>query len=66
MNYDFCTLRMDGLVEWTFRLFDQDGSGKMSSDEFKTMCKLCLGDDASKPGTKAYDQTMTLMKGLSK
>jgi len=45
MTFDFCTLRMDGLVEWTFKLFDPDGSGKMSAQEFKEMARLCMGDD---------------------
>ena len=58
MTYDFCTLRMDGLVEWTFKLFDPDGSGKMSADEFKEMCRLCIGDAAATPGTKQYAQTI--------
>ena len=35
--FDFCTLPMDGLVEWTFRLFDPDGSGVMNKEEFKQM-----------------------------
>lgn len=45
MIYDFCTLRMDGIVEWTFKLFDPDGSGKMSAAEFKEMARLCMGDE---------------------
>ena len=66
MNYDFCTLRMDGIVEWTFKLFDADGSGKMTTEEFKEMCRLCLGDSAGTPGTKDYDTTMGLLKSLSR
>ena len=34
-TYDFCTLKTDGLVDWTFKIFDPDDSGSMTIKEFK-------------------------------
>jgi Ca2+-binding EF-hand superfamily protein len=62
MIYDFCTLRMDGLVEWTFKLFDPDGSGKMSAAEFKEMARLCMGDEVSRQCTASATHTTTFQQ----
>ena len=38
----------------------------MNREEFKEMCRLCLGDKAATPGSKEYNQTMQLLKELDK
>lgn len=64
MNYDFCTMRMDGLVQWTFSLFDPDGSGSITVDEFKEMCRMTMGEEAAHHGTPSYSKMVRLMKEL--
>jgi len=66
MTYDFCTLRMDGFVEWTFKIFDPDGSGKMGKKEFQEMCRLCMGEKAGTPGTDEYHRAIELFKSLDR
>ena len=62
MVFDFCTLRMDGFVEWTFKIFDPDGSGRMEKTEFLEMCRLCMGPKAAEQGTDEYHRAIQLFK----
>ena len=43
MTFDFCTQRVDDLVEWSFNMFDRDKCGELDSDEFKMMIKTVYG-----------------------
>jgi len=43
MTYDFCTLREEGVVQWTFSLFDADQNRRLSVEEFKEMARVTLG-----------------------
>mmetsp|Transcript_40260 Transcript_40260/g.90370 ORF Transcript_40260/g.90370 Transcript_40260/m.90370 type:complete len:263 (-) Transcript_40260:71-859(-) len=66
MVFDFCTLRMDGFVEWTFKIFDPDGSGRMEKTEFLEMCRLCMGPKAAEQGTDEYHRAIQLFKDLDR
>mmetsp|Transcript_59907 Transcript_59907/g.120241 ORF Transcript_59907/g.120241 Transcript_59907/m.120241 type:complete len:167 (-) Transcript_59907:200-700(-) len=65
MTFDFCTLKMDGIVEWTFKLFDPDNSGALTIDEFKEMGKLCMGAEAGTPGTAKYKSLVEMWSELN-
>lgn len=66
MTYDFCTLKMDGMVEWTFRMFDPDNTGDISKDEFMEMTRLCMGEDYVKAGTPQNKKAVILFRELDK
>ena len=57
-TFGFGTLKLDGLVDWTFDMFDPDGTGTISLIEFMEMIQMCLGPSAvCDERSKAYKRT---------
>jgi len=64
-TFGFGTLDLDGLVRWTFEMFDRSGEGSINLEEFMDMVKLCLGPSAVEDRkSRAYMKTEKIRRYL--
>jgi len=66
MMYDFTTVGMDGIVEWTYKMFDSENTGNITEEGFMEMCKMCMGNEYVTPGTPQNRKVVMLFRELDK